>query len=138
MFERFAIGNMCKWQHVQLATRATGNTCNRQHVQLALFTSMLTIQQSSDIERIQKIVLKVILGRRYTEYEQACKLLSISTLESLQKHLYLKFALACLRSPQHSYLFKQRKSLYYDLRNIKSFEVPHCHTKRYSCSPIPY
>ena len=103
-----------------------------------VFTSMLTIQQSSDIERIQKIVLKVILGRRYTEYEQACKLLSISTLESRRKHLSLKFALACLRSPQHSYLFKQRKSLYYDLRNIKSFEVPHCHTKRYSCSPIPY
>ena len=103
-----------------------------------VFTPMLTIQQSSDIERIQKIVMKVILGRRYQSYDQACKLLNVSSLQNRRKHLSLNFALTCLKSPQHSHLFVQRKSMYYKLRNIKSFEVPFCHTKRYSCSPIPY
>ena len=102
------------------------------------FTPIMTIKQSSDIEGIQKIVMKVILGRRYQLYDQACKLLDVSSLQNRRKHLSLNFALACLKSPQHSNLFVQRKSMYYKLRNIKSFEVPFCHTKRYSCSPIPY
>ena len=50
------------------------------------------------IERIQKIVCKVILGPRYTHYDQACLLLSVSTLEARRKHLSLRFALACLTS----------------------------------------
>ena len=103
-----------------------------------VFTPMLTLQQSCDIERIQKIVMKVILGRRYQSYDQACKLLNVSSLQYRRKLLSLNFALACLKSPHHSHLFVQRKSLYYKLRNIKSFEVPFCHTKRYSCSPVPY
>ena len=103
-----------------------------------VFSSMLTMQQSSDIERIQKIVVKIILGQRYKEYDIACHSLSISTLESRRKQLSLRFALACLKSPQHRHLFQPRKSLYYKLRNIQSFETPHCHTKRYARSPVPY
>ena len=71
-----------------------------------VFSSMLTLQQSSDIERIQKIVLKIILGQRYNEYDKACHLLSISTFESRRKQLSLRFALACLKSPQHRHLFQ--------------------------------
>ena len=103
-----------------------------------VFTSMLTAQQVLDIERIQKIVLKVILGPRYISYEHALNSLSISSLENRRRQLSLKFALACIRSPQHRHLFTERKSTYYKLRNIRSFEEPYCHSKRYFNWPIPY
>ena len=103
-----------------------------------VFTPLLTAKHISDIERIQKIVLKVILGPRYITYQQASLSLSIISLELRRRQLSLNFALACLKNPQHNHLFKERKSTYYNLRNIRSFEEPFCFTKRYSCSPIPY
>ena len=103
-----------------------------------VFTSMLTKQEINDIERIQKIVLKIILGECYSSYEVACSLVNTITLEERRKQLSLKFAIACLTSPQHTHFFKQRVSPYYKLRNLKSFEVPFCQTERYSSSPIPY
>ena len=103
-----------------------------------VFTSMLTDQLIMDIERIQKIVVKVILGPLYLSYDHALKYLSLTSLETRRKQLSLKFALACLDSPQHSHIFRERKSTYYKIRNTRSFEEPHCHTKRYFSSPIPY
>ena len=46
-----------------------------------VFTSMLTSQDICDIERIQKIVLKVILGDSYSSYESACSRLTTISLE---------------------------------------------------------
>ena len=103
-----------------------------------VFTSMLTSQLIMDLERIQKIVVKVILGPVYLSYDHALTYLSITSLETRRRQLSLKFALACLDSPQHSHMFKERKSTYYKIRNTRSFEEPHCHTKRYFSSPIPY
>ena len=103
-----------------------------------VFTSMLTESDKSDIERIQKIVFKIILGQDYIDYEQSCILMKTSTLQARRQQLSLRFALSCLKSPQHQHLFKQRTSTYYDLRNIKSFEVPFTYSERYYSSPVPY
>ena len=102
-----------------------------------VFFSMLNDQDITKIERVQKIVLKVILGDRYLNFDQACSLMCTTSLESRRKQLSLSFALACLKNPQHQHFFKQRKTTYYKLRNIKSFEVPYCNTDRYFSSPIP-
>ena len=102
-----------------------------------VFFSMLTSKNIMDIERIQKIVLKIIPDRWYENYDQACKLLSTSTLQQRRQTLSLRFALACLKNPQHSHLFKKTEESNYSLRNIKTFEEPICHTSRYFSSPIP-
>ena len=102
-----------------------------------VFFSMLTAQNVSDIERVQKIVLKIILAENYLSYEEACKSMKTVSLQERREQLALRFALSCLKNKQHMHLFKQRTSPYYDLRNIKSFEEPHCHTSRYYSSPIP-
>ena len=99
---------------------------------------MLTVENISDIERVQKITLKVVLAERYTHYEHACKILETATLESRRRDLALNFALKCIKSEQHKHFFKQRTSLYYKLRIIKSFKEPFCKTERYRNSPIPY
>ena len=91
----------------------------------------------SDIEHIKKIVLKIILAENYLSYKHACQSMSTVSLEERRQQLALKFALSCLKSKQHMHFLKQRTSKYYELRNIKSFEEPYCHTSRYYSSPIP-
>ena len=103
-----------------------------------VFSSMLTAENITDIERIQKIGFKVILADQYQSYDQACLVFNTTSLENRRKQLSLKFALACLRNPQHQHHFKQRLSPYYQLRKIKSFEEPFCHSQRYYLSPVPY
>ena len=103
-----------------------------------VFTSMLTEADKSDIERIQKTVLKILLGPDYIDYEQACTLMKTSSLQVRREHLSLRFALSCLKSPKHKHLFTPRTSTFYNLRNIKSFEIPHTISDRYYSSPIPY
>ena len=63
-----------------------------------VFTSMLTESDKSDIERIQKIVFKIILGQDYIDYEQSCILMKTSTLQARRQNLSLRFALSCLKS----------------------------------------
>ena len=103
-----------------------------------VFSSMLTTQNKSDIERIQKIVLKILLNDNYISYIQACSKFNTFTLEKRRENLSLKFALSCLENPQHKHMFVQRTSPFYKLRNIVSFETPHCNSTRYFNSPIPY
>ena len=99
-----------------------------------VFTSMLTEADKSDIERIKKTVLKILLGPDYIDYEQACTLMKTSSLQVRREHLSLRFALSCLKSPKHKHLFTPRTSTFYNLRNIKSFEIPHTISDRYYSS----
>ena len=103
-----------------------------------VFTSMLTQQNIDDIERVQKIVLKTILDEQYSSYNQACQHIHTTSLQHRREHLSLRFALSCLKSPQHKHLFKERNTSSQTLRNIKSFEEPFCHSERYFSSPLPY
>ena len=103
-----------------------------------VFTPMLTVENENDIERIQKIALKVILNDSYSTYETACLSMTTVTLSERRRQLSLTFALKCLRSKNHGHFFTQRKSTFYQLRKIKAFEEPLCHTERYKSSPIPY
>ena len=58
----------------------------------------LTRQQTSEIESVQKIAFRIILGSSYLSYKQACALFQTDTLEQRRQHLCLKFALKNLRS----------------------------------------
>ena len=47
-----------------------------------VYHSMITKEQNDDIERLQKILLRIILKDNYTSYHMACnKHLDIQTLE---------------------------------------------------------
>ena len=99
---------------------------------------MLTQDNIVDIERVQKIALKVILNDRYEDYELACTIMMTKSLQRRRNEVSLHFELNCLKSPQNQYIFKERKSTYFTLRKIKSFEEPYCHSERYKSSPLPF
>ena len=101
-----------------------------------IYHSMLTQEETNDIERIQKIVLKIILANKYEDYNQACLLMNIDTLETRRINLSLNFGLKCISSEQHSHFFQLNKQT--SIRNPEKFHVPFARTSRYFNSPKLY
>ena len=75
--------------------------------------SNLSKEDSQNIEHVQKSAFQVILGPKYTSYNNACKYLNVQTLYERRQHLCLKFGKKA---------FKNRKF-------TKWFEINHKATK---------
>ena len=65
-----------------------------------VWNSSLTLENSNDLERVQKVALKIILKENYINYEHALKTLELETLQSRREHLCLKFAQKSFRNPK--------------------------------------
>ena len=98
--------------------------------------SGLTKQQSADIERVQKISSKLILGDQYKNYDNACNFFSTETLEQRRVKLCLKFASKNLKS-ENSLFIKNTfcKNTRQKAKLVKEFK---CRTKRFQRSSLPY
>ena len=110
----------------------------RSLLQLAVpvWCSGLTRLQSRDIERIQKISFKIILGPAYENYNQACKYLATQSLEDRRLKLCLKFARKNLKSD--NCLFKKVVKNVNTRQSSKIVQDYKCRTSRYRKSSIPY
>ena len=98
--------------------------------------SGLTRRQSSDIERIQKIAFKIILGVEYKNYDQACKMLSTQTLEDRRTKLCLKFARKNLKSENSLFTELQHPmNTRWKANSVQEFK---CRTERFKNSSLPY
>ena len=93
--------------------------------------SGLTKQQSADIERVQKISFKLILGDQYENYINACNFFSTETLEQRRVKLCLKFASKNLKSENSLFIKNTRQKA----KLVKEFK---CSTKRFQRSSLPY
>ena len=71
--------------------------------------SSLTIEQSENLENIQKNACRIILKNEYNCYEKALERLNLETLENRRVQLCLKFALKCRKNPQAKELFKPKE-----------------------------
>ena len=108
-----------------------------------IFQPMITQENRDDLERIQKIVLKILLGPAYKTYPDACQQFDIDSLEDRRSTITLNFALKCSKSEKFSALFPLNPQQKYEQRTAKEekfekFRVPFCNTERYRKSPIPY
>jgi hypothetical protein len=80
--------------------------------------SSLTEENRNDLERIQKTAVKIILGDRYKNYEQAKK---------------------CCKTPKTSHMFpKNQKRQFMDTRKTEVYKVQHANTERLQKSSIIY
>ena len=61
--------------------------------------SSLTNCQNLEIDRVQKVALRIILKNDYISYENALKITSLPTLSDRQLHLCKTFAKKCTRNP---------------------------------------
>ena len=96
----------------------------------------LTVKQSRDIERIQKLAFKIILQNQYTNYPQACRLFYTETLESRRVKLCRRFAKRNLKSENPMFMKNSANVNTRQQRNL--VQEPRCNTSRYQKSSIPY
>ena len=101
--------------------------------------SSLSQVNSSDLERIQKSALKVILKENYKDYQSALSLLNLQKLSKRREMLCLRFAKKCLKLPKFKGLFPLNNKLHNmsKRKGRKFFEVK-AKTERYMKSSIPY
>ena len=97
---------------------------------------MLTQDNIGDIERVQKIVLRIILDDEYVDYHHACLNLNVQTLQVRRTKLSLNFGLKCIASDKLNHLFKLNSHV--TIRNPDRFDVPLARTSRYFDSPKLY
>ena len=103
--------------------------------------SGLTRKQTADIERIQKIAVKIILSKddkatNSLSYRTSLSLLGIESLEERRRKLCVNFAKKAIKS-RHSDLFKENLSTY-ATRSRHPFTEHHANSKRAFTSPLVY
>ena len=105
------------------------------------FHSSLTIEQSTDIERVQKTSLKVILGESYVDYPAALEMCGLLTLHDRREKRCLNFALKCCKHPLNKRLFPLNINTEPggpEIRNREKFVVNFARTESYKKSAIPF
>ena len=65
-----------------------------------MWHSGLTDQNSNDLERVQKVALRLILNDQFKNYDQALIYLDLEKLSARREKLSLAFAQKCLKNPK--------------------------------------
>ena len=101
--------------------------------------SSLSQKNISDIERVQKSALKVILKENYKDYDSALTQLHLESLAKRREFLCLRFAKKSLKLENFKKMFPLNKKLHsMKQRKQRAFHVNHANSKRYAKSSIPY
>ena len=101
--------------------------------------SSLTEKNKNDIERIQKVAVRIILGKNYTNYNEGLKKLRLQNLNDRRENACLKFAQKCIKNEKVKNMFPISVKLSKMIkRKSDKFKVKFARTKRYRQSAIPY
>ena len=101
--------------------------------------SSLTEENKSDLERVQKSALKIILGDRYISYKNALCILDIESLNDRRQNLCLNFAMKASKRPKMKKMFPLNdKSHNMGTRKTEKFKVQHALTDRLKDSALIY
>ena len=111
----------------------------RVHLELAVpvWHSGLTVKQSADIERVQRVAVSILLGHYEFNYDRTCTLFGIKPLYIRRQELCERFAVkTTLTKCRHNDLFQIQNSGY---NTRGSYYREHlCHTSRFYNSALPY
>ena len=92
----------------------------------------ITLEESSDIERVQKNSLRLILKEQYISYENALRLTNLQSLHTRRTILCKRFAVKCTKNPRTSNMFPPDKS-----RHSNKYKVNFARHDRLLYSAIP-
>ena len=104
---------------------------------VAVWNSSITEEDVSDLERVQKVALKVILKSNYQNYDQAMKVTGLVCLSERRNILCLKFAKKCLRNEKTRGMFPLNPNFDPRLRHSEKYQVKFAHNNRLMFSSIP-
>ena len=141
------------YKRMQILNRAASFTSNIQDLRCIYLTyvrslldqsavvwhSSLTKRNRRDLERVQKTAVKMIMGKKFSNYKIDLKKLNLDSLNDRREKLCLKFAKRCLKNEKVKNLFplnitkNQIKT-----RGRKKYLEKKINTERYRKSAIPY
>ena len=103
----------------------------------------LTLQESIQIERVQKTAFNIILGNQYEGYEIALNKLGQVRLSSRRQKLCQKFAKKCRKNSKYSNwfcpeIFGPSKTRLGMKRKATQLKTVPARTKRFENSPLPF
>ena len=98
--------------------------------------SGLTRKQTSEIEAVQKLAFKIILGPLYSTYQSACTQFGTVSLEQRRLNICMKFVSKNIQSEQ-SFFEPAYSNHNLRPRNVKVREIK-CNTARFQRSSIPF
>ena len=100
--------------------------------------SSLTIKNRNDLERCQKTSVRLILGPKYNNYEEALKYLHMETLDKRRDKLCMKFAEKCIKLTNMKALFPiLNKKHNMDTRLNMKFQINKSKSQKYKFSAVP-
>ena len=101
--------------------------------------SSLTEQNKSDLERVQKTALRIILGEKYLSYENALSKLDMENLTERRENLCKAFAQKSSKNPKCTNMFPVNdKNHPMITRKTEKFKVQHANTGRLQSSSLIY
>ena len=99
--------------------------------------SSITQDECLEIERVQKIALRIIMGQNYVTYENALCITGIMTLKERRDHLSARFAAKCAKSEKSRHMFPLNGLNVFNTRHHEAYFVTPARTKRLANSAIP-
>ena len=91
------------------------------------------MENITDLERVQKNALKIIMQDKYQDYGSALEKLNLESLYDRRERLCLKFACKTVKNDQVKHLFPLNQSDPYTMtRNIEKYRVTMANTDRHS------
>ena len=103
-----------------------------------VWNSGLTKSQISELEKVQKVALKIILGDQYYSYELACNFFKIEKLSTRRLQLCTKFALKLYKSVKSEFYFTHAKKTINTRSEQKLLVENHCNTTKAFNAPHNY
>ena len=95
----------------------------------------LTTENISDLERVQKSAIKIILKNRYQDYQNALQILDLEDLVQRRNNLCKSFAKQSVKNA--SLHFESNDKLHTMItRYTNEYEIEQCHTERFRMSAL--
>ena len=104
---------------------------------VAVWHHSLTVDNSEELERVQKVALKIIWKENYLDYPKALKETNLQSLKERRKILCLRFAKGCVKNPKTSHMFPLNENFNPKLRVSKKYAEKFARTDRLRFSAIP-
>ena len=101
-----------------------------------VWSSSITVGEQNDLERIQKVALRIILGENYVSYENALYITNLETLKARRTQLSKRFALKCTKNEVLCDMFPLTEHNV-NTRNPERYHVTKARTNRLAVSAIP-
>ena len=95
----------------------------------------LTGKQTNEIERIQKLAMRIILQDNYTNYQNACNIFMTQTLKLRREKLCLNFARKNIKSENSLFMKISSNSQTRSNKIVREFK---CNTSRFQKTSLPY